>query len=246
MNEKIIVSLTSWKGKMKHNIVPCLISLCEQTLSPDKVYLNLSLEEFDNNKDSIPEDIKELETTYKDKFIINWIEGENTKCFKKFLPILDKHPNDIIITADDDLIYPEFYVEGMVESFRKDETRPVTTTYHTYRGIMMMYGGASLYKAEFLKGWKDIINDDVIHTYEDDWFYSYVLLINEIRPRMSIDSVVFSPYVYTLFIPENQMYDSNTYRTAHTMQVMDKRMEELGYNCEELVKNIYKKYKNRI
>lgn len=242
--EKIVVSFTSWKGKMKYDISPSIISLCNQTLSPDKVYLNLSLTEFDNDKDSIPDNIKQLERELNGQFEINWVEGENTKCFKKFLPIIDNHQNDIIITADDDIIYPDFYVEGMVNSFRLDPTRPVTTTYHTFWGAMLMYGGASLYKPEFLKGWKDIITDDIIHTFEDDWFYSYVLLINGIRPRLANKEVMFSPYTYVPYIIENQMFNLNMYNTGKTCEVLNKRLEDLGYSYEELVKKIYKKYKN--
>ena len=65
MSEKIIVSFTSWKGKMQYDIAPGIKSLCLQSLTPDKVYLNLSLSEFDNDKDSIPENIKNLETEFK-------------------------------------------------------------------------------------------------------------------------------------------------------------------------------------
>lgn len=244
MSEKIIVSFTSWKGKMQYDIAPGIKSLCTQTISPDKVYLNLSLTEFDNNKDSIPDNIKLLEDEFKGQFEINWVEGENTKCFKKFLPIIKKHPNDIIITADDDILYPEFYVEGMINSFKKDPTRPITTTYHTYWGAMLMYGGASLYKPEFLKDWENILTDDIVHTFEDDWFYSYVLLINGIRPRLADPQVMFSPYTYVPYIVANQMYDLNMYNTGKTANTLNKRLEELGYTFAGLVKEIYKKYRN--
>lgn len=246
MKEKIIVSLTSWKGKIQHDITPGIRSLCNQTLTPDKVYLNLSLTEFDNDKNSIPDNLKALEDEYKGLFEINWVEGENTKCFKKFLPIIDKHKNDIIITADDDILYPDFYVHDMVESFKKDPTRPITITYHNYGGVMFMYGGASLYKPEFLKGWEDIITDKIIHTYEDDWFYSYVLLINNIRPRLADNSVVFSPYVYVQYIAANQMYDLKMYNTLNTKHVLDERLEELGYTYNDLAMKIYRKYKNSV
>lgn len=245
MDEKVIISLTSWKGKMKYDICPGLESLCKQTMIPDKVYLNLSLEEFDNDKENIPDNIKNLEEKYP-FFSVNWVEGENTKCFKKFLPILKNHQNDIIITADDDLIYPEYYVQGMVDSFSIDKTRPITGTYHTYKGMMLMYGGIALYKAEFLKGWENIITDEIIHTFEDDWFYSYVLLINEIRPRLAISEVTFSPYVYYPYILENQMFDNKMYDTGHTIDVLDQRLDDLGYDSNILVKNIYQKYKNEI
>ena len=135
-------------------------------------------------------------------------------------------------------------LKEMVNSFKKDPTRPITTTYHTYWGAMLMYGGASLYKPEFLKDWENILTDDIVHTFEDDWFYSYVLLINGIRPRLADPQVMFSPYTYVPYIVANQMYDLNMYNTGKTANTLNKRLEELGYTFAGLVKEIYKKYRN--
>ena len=55
---------------------------------------------------------------------------------------------------------------------------------------------------------------------------------------------MFSPYTYVPYIIENQMFNLNMYNTGKTCEVLNKRLEDLGYSYEELVKKIYKKYKN--
>nr|DAX54010.1 MAG TPA: heat shock protein GrpE [Caudoviricetes sp.] len=46
-NNKVYITLTSWKGRI-NTIVPTIESLLNQTVSVDRVYLNLSEEEFEN------------------------------------------------------------------------------------------------------------------------------------------------------------------------------------------------------
>ena len=82
--EKIIVSFTSWTKRI--NYVAHVVNLMkEQTLKPYKIILNLSKEEFPNCEINLPSDLVKM---VDDCFIINWV-NENTKVWKKFIPVLN-------------------------------------------------------------------------------------------------------------------------------------------------------------
>ena len=100
----IIVSLTSWVKRINY-VKKVVESIMNNTLQPDRVYLNLSKMEFNGIELS-----KELEDYFNndDRLVINWVEGENTKPMKKIFPILKYiDDDDIIIDTDDDIIFPE-------------------------------------------------------------------------------------------------------------------------------------------
>lgn len=247
--EKIVVSFTSWVERAKEDIRPVIESILGGSLVPDEIILNLSKEEWDGTRDADAfHRLKDLEmfSEQHPEFRINMVEGPNTKCFKKFLPILDAHKDDIIITIDDDIIYPVNFVEKLVEKFKEDETRPVTVSYYNYKGLIVMWGGGALYKASFLEGWKEKITDEIIGTYEDDWFYSYMLLINGIKPRICPDEIYYSPFVYMQYTYNNQMFNHDGYNTAHTIDVLDKWVKGQGLDTDELIDKVFAKYKYSI
>ena len=245
--ERIIVSFTSWVNRIKRDIRPVINSILEGSLVPDEMILNLSEEEWaaceDNDALAALHCLKELAEDPKLPFSINMVAGPNTKCFKKFLPILDEHKNDIIITIDDDILYPHEFVEQMVKKFKEDETRPVTVNYYNYNGLIVMWGGGALYKASFLEGWEDIITDEIISTYEDDWFYTYVMLKNGIKLRLCPDEIYYDPFIYRQYTYDDQMFVEGGYNNRHTVEVLNKRFVELGYDVDELVESLFKKYK---
>lgn len=109
--DSIIVSLTSFPERMD-DIHFCLYSLLTQTFKPDKVVLWLANEQFPNKEEDIPEDVLKL----KDNGLeINWCE--DIKSYKKLIPALRKYPNDFIVTVDDDIYYPENWLEKMWNTY---------------------------------------------------------------------------------------------------------------------------------
>ena len=85
------------------------------TVQPDRVYLNLSKSEFVNI--DLPKDLVAYFES-DERLIINWVEGENTKTMKKVFPILQYlDDDDIIITADDDIIFPNDLIESRIKDF---------------------------------------------------------------------------------------------------------------------------------
>lgn len=106
--QKIIVSLTSYPARM-HEIHYTIYSLLNQTLKPDAVQLWLAKEQFPNGEADIP---RKVRNQCHHGLSIKWCD-EDWRSYKKLIPALLEHPNDYIVTADDDLYYPENWLEKL-------------------------------------------------------------------------------------------------------------------------------------
>ena len=93
----IVVCMTSWTKRIK-NVKSVVENVMEGTLQPDKLYLSLSIEEFPNREIDLPKDLVNYFNS-DGRLIINWVEGENTKCMKKVFPVLQYLEDDDIINA---------------------------------------------------------------------------------------------------------------------------------------------------
>lgn len=113
-NPEIIVSLTSFPQRM-YDMHFGLYSLFNQSVKPNKIILWLAEEEFPNKEKDLPCTVlffleKGLE--------IKWCS--NIKSYKKLIPSLKAFPNAIIVTADDDIYYPEDWLEKLCQSYQKN------------------------------------------------------------------------------------------------------------------------------
>lgn len=110
---RIIITLTSFPERL-YNLHFTLYSLLRQNFKPDEVILWLSNEEFPNNEEDIPDEILNL----KDNGLsIKWCD--DIKSYKKLIPALIEYPNDILVTADDDIFYPENWLKNLYEEYLK-------------------------------------------------------------------------------------------------------------------------------
>lgn len=111
--EKIIVSLTSYPDRI--GIVNQAIeTLLNQTYKADKVVLWLAKEQFPNREEELPEELLRLKNRGLE---IEWCN--DIKSYKKLIPALKKYPNDVIVTADDDLLYDKHWLEALVNAYKK-------------------------------------------------------------------------------------------------------------------------------
>ena len=111
--EKLIVSLTTYPQRIS-DIDVVLYSLLIQTIKPDKIILWLSEEEFPNKLNDVPLHIL--------RFLDFGVEIEfcdNIRSYKKLVYALNKYPNDLIVTADDDIYYPYNWLELLYNSYLK-------------------------------------------------------------------------------------------------------------------------------
>ncbi len=111
--EKITVSLTSFPARIE--VVGYAIkSLFNQTVKPDRIILNLSKEQFPDRK--IP---KLLEQLQQKGLEIIYRDGD-LRSHKKYHYVLKAQAeNELVITYDDDLIYPEDSIERLYKKHLK-------------------------------------------------------------------------------------------------------------------------------
>ena len=111
--QNLIVSLTSYPKRINY-IHDCINSLFNQTIEPEKIILVLAEEEFPNKEKDLPENLINF---IKRGLEIQWYS--NIKSYKKLIPVLEKYPNKVIVTADDDNIYKIGWLENLYKSYKK-------------------------------------------------------------------------------------------------------------------------------
>ena len=111
---QLIVSLTSYPGRM-YDLKYTLYSLLNQSLKPDRIILWLAKEQYPNLEDDIAPSLLALKNAGLE---IMWCE--DIKSYKKLIPSLKMFPDDIIVTADDDIYYPENWLEVLYNAYLKE------------------------------------------------------------------------------------------------------------------------------
>ena len=124
----IVVSLTTYSKRI-FDVHLVIESIFQQTLKPNRIILWLDEKEFSD--ESIPFVLK---LQQKRGLTIKYCK--NIKSFKKLIPSLKLYPNDIIITIDDDTIYPCDLIERLIKSYQK-----APKCIHYTRGALMTLDG---------------------------------------------------------------------------------------------------------
>lgn len=195
---RLIVSLTSFPERTPE-IHFTIYSLLTQTLKPDEVILWLAQSQYPNGLDDLPEVLLKLT---KCGLTIKWCE--DLRSYKKLLPALQEYPDDVIVIVDDDVYYPEDWLEKLYgEHLKAPETvighrlhhirldnmgsplpyklwkKNTTQIKPSYRNFLTGCGGV-LYPPHSL--YKDVCDVHLIRKlapYADDiWFWAMSLLNN--------------------------------------------------------------------
>jgi hypothetical protein len=175
----VVVSLTSWLKRI-HNVKVVVESIMNNTIQPDRVYLNLSKAEFDGV--DLPKDLVDYFNS-DDRLIINWVSGPNTKAMKKIFPILDYlQDDDIIIDADDDFLFPVDLIESRLKDFKNNGERYcISSNPHYSIGFkhkMMVVSAMSLFQKKMFGHWKRFVTTEIYNTNNDDRTYLTLMWLN--------------------------------------------------------------------
>ena len=110
--EKIIVSLTSFPARI-NSVGYAIKSLFNQTVKPDKIILWLAETQFQGVE--LPVLLNQLcEKGLEIRFC------KDLRSHKKYYFVLqEQQPNELVITYDDDLIYPEDSIERLYKTYKK-------------------------------------------------------------------------------------------------------------------------------
>ena len=188
VSEEIFVSMTSWKKRINY-ACDAVRRMKNQTYRPKKIILTLSEDEFPLKEKELPENLlKERDNVFE----IRWCK-ENTKTFKKLLPLFYIHPDYWLLTVDDDVDYPKNFIETMVQS-AVDDTLPITgshlkTDYFEFGNIISSNGAFTLVKPKhclpYLKDMYEDLKKQELCLCSDP-LLTYSVLLNGLSFRKSI------------------------------------------------------------
>lgn len=123
--KELIVSLTTYSRRI-YQVHLVIESLFEQNVKANHIILWLDKEEFPSI-DELPINLTRLQDRGLEIAFC-----DNIRSYKKLIPTLKKHPDGLIITADDDILYPEDFIERLYKAYQKDSNK-----IHFYRGHKM-------------------------------------------------------------------------------------------------------------
>jgi hypothetical protein len=131
---RLIVSLTSHPPRIAESYA-AVYSLLTQSLKPDKVVLWLAQSQFPCKEHDLPWELLHLRQF---GLSIQWCE--DLKALKKILPSLRAYPDDIVVLADDDILYPSNWLERLYAAHQKDPTSiQARVTYRVFRNEHFHY-----------------------------------------------------------------------------------------------------------
>lgn len=113
VDRPVIISLTTYPariGSVHHTVR----SLRRQSVTPDKIILYLSYEEFPKMNRGLP---RNLTAMLDDVFEIHWID-KTLRSFQKLIPALCEYPDAIIVTADDDILYDDDWLARLLDAYK--------------------------------------------------------------------------------------------------------------------------------
>lgn len=111
-SEKIVISLTSFTPRFE-KIHLCLKSLLLQSVKPDRIIVYLG---SDSSKDAFTKEMIELEK-YGIEYRLD--ENKNIRSHMKYIFAMQEFPNDLIVTADDDIYYPSNWLKSLLDSHKR-------------------------------------------------------------------------------------------------------------------------------
>lgn len=109
---KIIVSMTTFPKRISE-IDLCIKSILNQSYKPDKIIIWLGSDVTEELAEKYLEKYKE----YGIEYVID--KEYNYYSHKKYIYAFKRYPNSIIITLDDDLIYPRDTIKSLVKKHNK-------------------------------------------------------------------------------------------------------------------------------
>jgi hypothetical protein len=116
-----IVSLTSYEERLTNTVPYAIVTLFQQSVLPDRIVLWVSHED----KKNIPPVLRELEEKGLEiRFC------EDVKLYKKLIPSLQEFPDDCIITADDNVYYPENWFEQLITLHKENPKKIICHRAH--------------------------------------------------------------------------------------------------------------------
>ena len=143
MSEKVIVSMTSHKGRITNVAKSIYLLLMKQTRKPDEIHLWLAEPEFPNKEKDLPSDLDAI--LYADGVFLHWLP-ENTYVHKRHEIFKYTTDNDCVFLIDDDVRYSNNLIQRVMETHAKFPNCIVCYNQyakHQYKGRRILYGASA-------------------------------------------------------------------------------------------------------
>ena len=249
---QLIVSLTSFPARID-KVHLTVNTLLRQNLKPDRVILWLSESQFTEKK--LPESLTKL----KDLGLEIRYSEDDIRSYKKLVPALKEFPEDIIVTADDDMYYKEDWLEGLYKAY-SDNPKNIYTrrgcrarvvdgkidiikprdynfeyNFPTDYNNLLMGGSGTLYPPHSLNN--DIFNIDLIKTLiptHDDIYFWVMGILNGTKVGV-VGGFDYSFY-YTEAASENGLCLNNT--SAGSGMSSEEALEKISNKYPEIIEKL--------
>lgn len=140
MSEKVIVSITSYPGRITNVGKAIFLLLQKQTRTPDEIHLWLSEPEFPNREDDLPQDLVAILNS--DKVHLHWL-AKNTFVHKRHEIFKQATDEDCVFLIDDDVRYSNDLIQRVMETHTKFPNCIICYnpySEHIYSGRRIIYG----------------------------------------------------------------------------------------------------------
>lgn len=149
MSERVLVSMTSYPGRISNVSKSIWLLLFKQIRRPDEIHLWLAEPEFPNREKDLPQDLQKLLSIPCVK--LHWVE-KNTYVHKRHEIFKITNDNDCVFLIDDDVRYSDDLIRKVMETHDKFPNCIVCYNQyprHQYSGRKIIYGiGAREIKPE--------------------------------------------------------------------------------------------------
>ena len=143
MSERVIVSMTSYPGRITNVGKAIYLLLTKQTRKPDEIHLWLAIPQFPNKEKDLPDDLRTVLTM--DKVYIHWLP-KNTYVHKRHEIFKTTKDEDCVFLIDDDVRYADNLIQKVMETHTKFPNCIVCYNRypkHEYKGRKIIYGYAA-------------------------------------------------------------------------------------------------------
>ncbi len=141
---KILVSMTSYPGRIKNVGKSIFFLLTKQTKQPDEIHLWLAEPQFPNKEADLPIDLRKVIT--HPKVVLHWLP-ENTYVHKRHEIFKTTGKDDCVFLIDDDVRYADNLIETVMGVHKKHPNCIVcynNYTLHEYKGRRIIYKNSAL------------------------------------------------------------------------------------------------------
>ena len=145
MNERVIVSMTSYPGRITNVGKAIYLLLTKQTRKPDEIHLWLAEPEFSNREKDLPQDLQAMLNV--DNVFFHWLP-KNTYCHKRHEIFKYTKDEDCVFLFDDDVRYNDRLIETVMNDHQRFPNAVIDYEWyaqHVYLGRKILYINARDY-----------------------------------------------------------------------------------------------------